>query len=587
MTLFQSRDQKLSLAGALLVGLLLVGFPPLRSWLDRAEAGLYDSRMGLIWNLRPVDARVRVLGIDGPTRKATGGWSAAPVGRLLDNLRGAGARGVYLMEAPREGMAPLEDSLGAFPAAVAPTGPDEPSGVRGTVLRADPGLETDPDGVLRRPVLAHRGEDGEMIPSPALYLLAAAEGVKPGEIRYGEGSLTVGGREIPTDAAYRAWLQFRLPTHASVGNEHFREDPLQPLSAAKFLPRDAPGLAASDGAFFLVGDRPDQAVHEVTTSADKMSHLEAEANILDALLGGAWFRRPSALASSLGVLALCFLLGVFLPRVRVGLAVALAGTLGAGYLALNLAAFSRFLWLDLAAPMVAGALVLALVLAVQLARSSALLARFLAPDLARGILGGGQSAGLGGEEKVCTILFFSLPGCLKSDGGMSVDRRNDYTHRATEILTRHGGRVMDYQGDAQMVLFGAPRPIPNHAASAVAAALELHEMNSGLMGAWDVTEAARARIHAGVCTGPLAVGFVGSEGHKEFAAIGDTTNVAARLYGAAMKMGIPVLVAGTTMESSGGAIQAEPLPPVELKGKSQPVPVFRALSVPGAGGGQA
>lgn len=587
MSFFQTRDQVFSVVGALLIGLLLVALPPVRSSLEGMETGLYDMRMRLISGDRPADGRVRVLGIDGATRKETEGWGAASVGRLLANLHKAGAKGVFLMEAPWEGASSVAGELASFSGAVVTAAPDEPSGLRGGLLVAPKGWETDPDGVLRRPILARRGADGTMVPSPALYLMAAAEGVPASEIRYGEGGISVGAVEIPTDSEYRAWVQFRLPMHAGGGGAEFKEDPFQPASARKALEPDAPLLTGADGAVFLVGDRPEQAVNEVTTSADKMSFLEAEANVLDSLLDGAWFRRPSAGVTAAAVLALCLFMGVILPRVRVWLGLAIGLVFGVAYLFLNVTAFSRGLWLDLAAPMVAGGLVLALVLALQFARSSALLGRFLAPDMARGILKGQQSAGLGGQEKVCTILFFSLPGCLKTDGGMPIERRNAYTDRATEILVRHGGRVMDYQGDAQMVLFGAPKDIPNHAASAVAAALDLQEMNSGLMATWGVDEPARGTIHAGVCTGPLAVGFVGSEGHKEFAAIGDTTNVAARLYVAAMKMGIPVLVAGTTMEASQGAIEAEALPPVELKGKSQPVPVFRAVSVPVAVGGQA
>lgn len=587
MALFQSRDQMLSLVGALLIGLFLVALPPVRSALDGMETGLYDMRMRLLSGGRPADGRVRVLGIDGATRTGTEGWGAASVGRLLSNLRKAGAKGVFLMEAPWDGVPAVAKELASFPAAVVPAGADETPGLRGGLLVAAKGWETDPDGILRRAVLARPGADGAMVPSPALFLMAAAEGIPAADIRYGEGSITVGEREIPTDSAYRAWVQFRLPMHAGGEGAGFEEDPFQPASAGKALDPDSPLLSGADGAVFLVGDRPEQAVNEVTTSADKMSFLEAEANVLDSLLGGAWFRRPSAGAASAAVMALCLFLGMILPRVRVWLAVTISVVCGAAYLYLNLVAFSHGVWLDVAAPMVAGALVLGLVLAMQFARSSALLGRFLAPDMAQGILKGQQSAGLGGQEKVCTILFFSLPGCLKTDGGMPIDRRNAYTDRATEILVRHGGRVMDYQGDAQMVLFGAPRDIPNHAASAVGAALDLQQMNAELMATWGVDDPSRGTIHAGVCTGPLAVGFVGSEGHKEFAAIGDTTNVAARLYVAAMKMKIPVLVAGTTMEASGGAIQAEALPPVELKGKSQPVPVFRAVSVPVGMAGQA
>jgi len=300
------------------------------------------------------------------------------------------------------------------------------------------------------------------------------------------------------------------------------------------------------------------------------------------LLSGPLMRRPAQVAQAVLPLTLALSLAFFMPLLRpVGQAFLAMGLVAASG-ALNLVAFQHGWWLDFFLPEATIAAVALSTSAVQFLRSRRLMEQFLAPEVAREILRAGGQAVLGGQERVCTVMFFSLPRCLKKEGWdpeTLLERRNQFTSRATEIIHAWGGRVMDFQGDAQMVLFGAPREVPQHAAAATGAALQVLAEAQPLVQGWGVQDPILASVHAGVCTGPLAVGFVGSEQHKEFAAIGDTTNVAARLYAAALKMGVPVLVSETTMSAAMGAIQADPLPPLTLKGKSQPVQVFQAREV--------
>jgi adenylate cyclase len=410
-------------------------------------------------------------------------------------------------------------------------------------------------------------------------MVAALEAVPPASIRFAPQSIQVGARTIPTDPQHCIWVRF--PAGAGQPGQGLSLD-FHPIAAARFLQPESPVLRRLDGTVAIVGNFAVEARDLVLTAGGTMRTMQVETCVLDTILSGRFLRRPGVAWGVAIPLVLALTMGFCLPLLRPAWQLVAALGLSLAWTVLNVVAFTRGLWLHLATPLAVVILVFLVAACLGLARSTRIFGQFLAPDLARGLVAGPERAGLGGQEKVCTILFFSLPACFKQDlwdPATLLERRNQFTSMAAEVVQAWGGRVMDFQGDAQMVLFGAPRELPDHAAAATGAALEMVEQASRRVAGWNLEDPTLGEIHAGVCTGPLAVGFVGSERHKEFAALGDTTNVAARLYAAAIRLGIPVLIAGSTMEAARGAILADPLPPVALKGKSQPVPVCRARQV--------
>ena len=123
-----------------------------------------------------------------------------------------------------------------------------------------------------------------------------------------------------------------------------------------------------------------------------------------------------------------------------------------------------------------------------------------------------------------------------------------------------------------MVVFNAAADQPDHALRAARAAL-------GIAGASDSVAHGRPewpRFRVGVNSGPAIVGNVGAEEQRSFAAIGDTTNLAARLQAAA-EPGKVVIGATTAAELSGAKLQ--PLPPLNLKGKTEPVEAYLLLGL--------
>jgi class 3 adenylate cyclase len=181
------------------------------------------------------------------------------------------------------------------------------------------------------------------------------------------------------------------------------------------------------------------------------------------------------------------------------------------------------------------------------------------------------SAGeLGGEEREISVLFADLQGFTSfSEHATPADviaMLNAYWAVTVPVVVReHGGLIERFAGDAVMVVFNAVGDQPDHARHAVAAALGMQR----------ATETARQgspdwpQFRAGVNTGTAFVGNVGTEEQRSFAAIGDTTNVAARLQTAAAPG--QVVIARSTADQLPDNAELDQLGQLELKGKAEPV----------------
>jgi adenylate cyclase len=123
----------------------------------------------------------------------------------------------------------------------------------------------------------------------------------------------------------------------------------------------------------------------------------------------------------------------------------------------------------------------------------------------------------------------------------------------SDVLLDHGGTLVSYMGDGIMAVFGAPVEQKHHADLAVAAAQAmvtdaLREFNHWVRGE-GLGDGFRMGI--GINTGPVMSGNVGSERRLEYAAVGDTTNTAARLEQMTKETGHTVLLSDSTRSALG------------------------------------
>ena len=197
-------------------------------------------------------------------------------------------------------------------------------------------------------------------------------------------------------------------------------------------------------------------------------------------------------------------------------------------------------------------------------------------------------AALAGEpareaRKTVTILFCDVTGSTQL--GEQLDPESlrrvmaRYFEVAKDVIERHGGAVEKFIGDAVMAVFGVPAVHEDDALRAVRAATELRDALGGLNAELAESYGTRLELRTGVNTGEVVTGT------EERLATGDAVNVAARLEQAAQPG--EVLLGAETLRLVKDAVEVEPVAPLELKGKAEPVPAVRLLRVtadePGAG----
>lgn len=172
------------------------------------------------------------------------------------------------------------------------------------------------------------------------------------------------------------------------------------------------------------------------------------------------------------------------------------------------------------------------------------------------------------ERKVVTVLFCDLVGFTSQAAVLDPEDveaiLHPYHERVRSELERHGGTVEKFIGDAVMALFGAPTAHEDDPERAVRAALAIRDF--GLE--------ERLELRIGVTTGETLVSLDANPSGGEGMASGDVVNTSARLQTAAPVNGI--LVDETTYRATRAAVDYDEAPPVEAKGKSEPILVWGA-----------
>jgi adenylate cyclase len=140
------------------------------------------------------------------------------------------------------------------------------------------------------------------------------------------------------------------------------------------------------------------------------------------------------------------------------------------------------------------------------------------------------------------------------------------------IVLEEGGTVVQFMGDAMMVVFNAPNPQPDHARRAARAALV---MQRAVLSQPD--PAGRPMFRVGINSSPAVVGNIGAADIRNFSAIGDTTNLAARLQTYA-PVGSEV-IGVRTYELIRDIADVRSLGTPALKGESEAVEVYELVGL--------
>lgn len=185
---------------------------------------------------------------------------------------------------------------------------------------------------------------------------------------------------------------------------------------------------------------------------------------------------------------------------------------------------------------------------------------------------------LGGEEVEATVLFLDVVGFTTLSESMEpadvVRLLNTLFTECAERIADAGGHIDKYIGDAVMAVFGTPSPLDNHAAAALRAVSSIRRAEPAISRALESAGYPRVALRAGIHTGRVLAGNIGSPQRIEYTVIGDAVNTASRLVTAAKEHRVATLASATTVEHAGGVPGATSVGAVALRGRREPIEAF-------------
>jgi adenylate cyclase len=213
-------------------------------------------------------------------------------------------------------------------------------------------------------------------------------------------------------------------------------------------------------------------------------------------------------------------------------------------------------------------------------RAHASLSRYFSPNLALRLASDSAAAELSGQRRQIATLFTdiaSFTALVESlEPAVLGTLLNEYVSGMTDIVFAHDGTVAKIVGDALHVLFGAPGEQPDHAARAVACALDLDKYAQDFRDRWQKKGIPLGVTRIGVHAGSAIVGNFGGDKFFDYTAYGDTINVAARLEAANKQLGTRICVSASLAEKVDG-FRGRPVGDLVLRGRTEALRAFEPL----------
>lgn len=316
--------------------------------------------------------------------------------------------------------------------------------------------------------------------------------------------------------------------------------------------------------------------------------VEVHANVIDNILRGDFLWAPTGLLNptALALIVLTLAMWLIQPRVQAWYGLALLILLLLLAFQVNFYLFSRhqiylqmlYLFSCLSLVYVALAFLRFLAEERERQRIRAAFQNYVAPEVVNIMLQHPEKLRLGGEKREMTVLFSDIRGFTslseKLPPEVLVELLHSYLNPMTEVVFKHQGTMDKYIGDAIMAIYGAPLPLPNHAACACDTALDMLATLAQLWEQWRAQGLPELKIGVGINSGPMTVGNMGSQRLFDYTVIGDNVNLASRLEGLNKYYGTAILISETTRELLPPGYILREVDRVRVKGKQAPVSIF-------------
>ena len=466
----------------------------------------------------------------------------------------------------------------------------------------DPGLKVaggfanapmDGDGIVRQVPLAVRGEDGTILPSFALALLARHAG-------YDGASLSeqlraadtvrlnlpewhkLNGKLLSNATPFEFHLDESWKINFAGGQGSFASLPSEPLAQ---LARANIPLAADNpfrGKIVLIGASFQDSRDFFATPNGLMSGLEIHANIIHTLLTRSHIRPANRILAMLLLLLFAVAASVLTTLLRPATVIVLSlVAIPVVLLPLSYAALTQLgLWVDFATPLLVtswGALATEYRDSRQIRKS---LGEYVGWEVADQIVH--QDEDLQGKSCEVSVFFTDVRDyttlCESASPDQIAALMREVFGVMGKVIANHNGHIFDFIGDAVLAVFGAPKTNPDHADAAVQSAIEVTAALDELNGRWEKRGIPRLRIGVGIHSGPVVIGVVGTGERKKYDVTGDTVNTGSRVEGLNKETGTTILITRETMGQLKRQFAIRPCGTVKVKGRAQAVEVFEVRS---------
>ncbi len=205
--------------------------------------------------------------------------------------------------------------------------------------------------------------------------------------------------------------------------------------------------------------------------------------------------------------------------------------------------------------------------------------RYVSKQVVDELLDNDAKLNLGGEERDVTILFTDIRGFTSMSEKMNpetvVTTLNEYFSEMIDIVFENNGTLDKIIGDELMIVYGAPLSSEDDTKRAVKTAIEMQRRISELNAERKKRREPPIYVGAGINTGTVISGNIGSRDMMDYTVIGDTVNLGARLCSSA-KPG-EILVSLKVHKITKDVFSFKELEPIRVKGKEKKVDLYRVV----------
>ncbi len=439
----------------------------------------------------------------------------------------------------------------------------------------------DSDGVIRKIplVMALETDNGTKVyPNLSLMSLIKAYGKNTAVVKTDIDGITgikVGATEVPLEADGTFFVRFKggrgVYPYISAADIIFgRHNPEDLAGKVVFVGSSAPGLLD-------IRINPYEAHYP---------GIEVHASVVDNILTQHFMSVPiwTPGMQVIGILLIGVLLALILSRVSAYFSLIIASALLVGVWVAGQEAFNAgffisplYIALTVALESIVILFVQFIFESIQKRKIKGAFSRYVSPVVVSQIAASGIDIFKGSEREV-TIMFTDIRGFttisekLKPD--QIVEMLNEYFTPMTLLIKNNYGTLDKFIGDAIMAFWNAPLDVEGHEKYAIETGIEMQvelaKLNVSLQERYGI----QLKMGAGVNTGKVYVGNMGSEELLDYTIIGDNVNLASRLEGLCSKYGITLVVGESTMSKYPDDYHYLTIDRIKVKGKTEAVAVY-------------